>query len=111
MNNSSAGTAATAFWIVSSEQATRSCTLKRPLALPRSSAAKLPAASAKAPDRRSPRPSPLTGGGTSARGAVVGGGTGGIVEGGAAAVAGGRVASGDGLAAAIVVAEIGRAHV
>src|SRR6266571_2975616 len=103
MNSSSAGTAATAFWIVSSEQATRSCTLYRPRAFPRRSAAKPLAASAKAPDRKSPSASPPPGGVASARGGVVGGGTGGAVDGGAAAVAGGRVASGDGLGAAGIV--------
>src|SRR5438445_3689635 len=99
MNSSSAGTAATAFWIVSSEQATRSCTLYRPRAFPRRSAANARAASPKAPDRRSPRASPPAGGVAFARGAVVGGG--------GTAVAGGRVAWGDGLGAAGIVVAVG----
>src|SRR5437773_7431505 len=106
MNSSSAGTAATAFWIVSSEQATRSCTLNRPRAFPRRSSAKELAASPKAPDRRSPRASPPGGGVAFARGAVVGGG---VVDGGAAAVAGGRVAGSDGLGAASIVVAVGSA--
>src|SRR5438034_1927124 len=116
MNSSSAGTAATAFWIVSSEQATRSCTLNRPRAFPRRSSAKELAASPKAPDRRSPRASPPVGGVAFARGAVVGGGVpgplgamGSVDGGGAAAVAGGRVAWSDGLGAAGIVVAVGAA--
>src|SRR3989442_14290962 len=85
MNSSSAGTAATAFWIVSSEQATRSCTLYRPRAFPRRSAAKPLAASAKAPDRKSPSASPPPGGVAFARGGGAGGGGGRGAGGGGAA--------------------------
>src|SRR6185295_13141520 len=91
MKSSSSGTAATAFWMVSSEQATRSCTLKRPRAFVLRSAAKPLAASPKAPERKSPRASPPAGGGVFVRGAVVGGVTGGTVVGGGAVVTGGRV--------------------
>src|SRR5260221_2747850 len=89
MKSSSAGTAATAFWTVSSEQATRSCTLYLPRAPPCSSAAKARAAPAYPPARRRPRASPDAAGGAVVRGVVVGVG-GGVVGRGLATVTGGR---------------------
>src|SRR5262245_28214994 len=97
MNSSEDDTLSSAFWTVSPEQATSTCTLKRfPARL--TSEVNPRAASGKAPLRRRLRASPAAagaavaggavGGGAVARGAVTGGGV------AAAAVAGGAVAGG-----------------